>query len=300
MRFSIGVAAIGLTLAACSSSDSNAPGNAAPLTQADAQVIGDEMQTEVAAFSSGGSIPDLMSCRFGFFPGALRLFHGPMHFDNPPAGCPTLDPATPVDTDGDGVPDILTLTFDPTTCTSTWPGGEVTKELSGSVTISDPPLATNGLRLEFNQLQQKLTFSNSNFFLRNVNGPWQLTSDDAGFEAHDTTTVAHESSLHGTRTLAKAWLVKFTADPGSTFSRHAPLPSGDFMIDGSTSRTKDGVTRSLQIETMTPLHRDAACAAENKIVSGELKITTVNASGTQTVDIIFNPCGQDPTITLAA
>jgi hypothetical protein len=136
MRYSIGVAAIGLTLAACSSSDSNAPGNAAPLTQADAAVIGDEMQTEVAAFSSSGSIPDLMSCRFGFFPGAIRLFHGPIHFGNPPAGCPTLDPASPTDTDGDGIPDIVKLTFDPATCTFTRPGGEATMELSGSVTIS--------------------------------------------------------------------------------------------------------------------------------------------------------------------
>jgi hypothetical protein len=300
MRFSISVAAVGLTLAACSSSDSNAPTNNAPLTQADAQVIGDEMQTEVAAFSSGASVPDLMSCRFGFFPGALRLFHGPIDFGNPPAGCPILDPATPTDADGDGIPDLLKLTFDPATCTFTLHSGEATMELSGSVTISDPPLATNGLRLEFDQLQQKLTLQNSNYFLRKVDGPWQLTSDDAGFEARDTTTVTQESSLHGTRVLAKEWHVTFTADPGSTFSRHAPLPSGDFGIDGSTARTKDAVTRSLQIQTMVPLHRDAACAAENKIVSGELKITTVNSSGTQTVDIIFNACGQDPTVTLTA
>src|SRR3990172_1272875 len=117
MRFSTGVAAIGLTLMACSSSDSNAPGNGAPLTQADAQVISDEMQAEVAAFNSGGSIPDLMSCRFGFFPGATRLFPGPMHFGDPPAGCPTLDPPIPGDADSDGIPDILTLSFNPATCT---------------------------------------------------------------------------------------------------------------------------------------------------------------------------------------
>jgi hypothetical protein len=124
MRFSLSVAAIGLTLAACSSSDSNAPGNAAPLTQADAQVIGDEMQSELAGMSAGGSLPELMSCHFGFFPGAIRFFHGPIHFGNPPAGCPTVTPDPLVDTDGDGIPDIMTLTFDPATCTFTRPGGQ--------------------------------------------------------------------------------------------------------------------------------------------------------------------------------
>jgi len=298
MRVSIGVAAIGLTLAACSSTDSTAPGNAAPLTQAEAQVIGDEMQTEVAAFSSASSMPDLMSFRFGFFPGALRLFHGPIHFGTLPVGCPTL--GDPTDSDQDGIPDNLIVSFDPTVCTFTRPGGEVTLELSGSVTISDPPLATNGLGLDFDQLQQKLTIQNSDYFLRRVDGPWQLTSDDAGFEATDMTTVTHESTLHGTRTLAKAWHVTFTAEAGSTFSPHQPLPSGDFVIDGTTQRTRDGVTKSLQIVTPdgAPLHRDATCTADNKIVSGTLRITTTNASGTQTVEITFNGCGVDPTVTL--
>jgi hypothetical protein len=300
MRVSIRVAAIGLTLAACSSSDTNAPRNTAPLTQADAQVIGDEMQTEVAAFSSGGSLPDLMSCRFGFFPGALRLFHGPIRFGNPPAGCPTLDPATPADADGDGIPDILTLSFNPATCTFTRPGGEATMELSGSVTISDPSQTppANGLHLHFEGLQQKVTLLSSDYFLRKVNGDWQLTSDATGFEATEQTTVRHESSSHPTSDLGKIWNVVFTAEAPATFSPHEPLPSGDFLINGSTTRTRDAVTRTFQIETVTPLHRDVSCTEDNRFVSGELKITTTNTSGTQTVDIIFNPCGQDPTVTL--
>jgi hypothetical protein len=298
MRFSLSVAAIGLTLAACSSSDSNAPGNAAPLTQADAQVIGDEMQSELAGMSAGGSLPELMSCHFGFFPGAIRFFHGPIHFGNPPAGCPTVTPDPLVDTDGDGIPDIMTLTFDPATCTFTRPGGDVTKELSGVLTVSDPSPGSKGLKLEFAELQQKVTFANSNFFLRKVNGQWQLTSDDAGFQADENTTVDYQSSLRPNSQLVKVWNVTFTVETGSAFTPHAPLPSGDFVINGTTARTKDAVIRSFQIETVTPLHRDATCSEDNKFVSGELKITTVNTSGTQTVDIIFNPCGQDPTVTL--
>ena len=85
MRFSIGVAAIGLTLAACSSSDSNAPGNAAPLTQADAQVIGDEMQSELAGMSDGAIRPgpDVLPLRV--LPGSHPVLPWPDSL-RPPAG----------------------------------------------------------------------------------------------------------------------------------------------------------------------------------------------------------------------
>jgi hypothetical protein len=298
MRFSLGVAALGLAVAACNSDTTNAPLATAPLTQADAQAVSDEMQTEMAGITASSSTAEVMGCRFGFFPGAFRLFHGPFHFGNPPADCPTANQNPPVDTDGDGVPDDLILTFDPTKCVFTDRNGLVTMELSGALEIIDPPLATQGLRLVFTQLQQKVSLPNANYFQRTVDGPWQLSSDASGFLAHDTTTVVNESSTRPTSSLAKQWAVTFTVTDGSTYSPHMPLPSGDFNVDGTTTRTWDTRTRVFQIETVTVLHRDATCSAENKIVSGELHVTTTNSSGTQTVDIIFNPCGQDPTVTL--
>jgi hypothetical protein len=298
MRFKSGIAVAAVALAACSGGEVNAPVASAPLTQADARVIGDEMQSELAGVSAGASTTDFLGCHFGFFPGASRLFHGPLHFGTPPAGCPTLSQDPVVDTDGDGVPDNLTLTFDPATCTFTRPDAAATMELSGALTIIDPVAALKGLRLEFSQLQQKVTLADGSFFLRNVDGPWQLSSDATGFLANDSTTARHESSTRSPSILAKAWHVTFTAEAGSTFSRHDPLPTGDFVVDGKTDRTKDGVSRSFTIETLTALHRDATCTADNKIVSGELHVTTTNTAGTQTVDILFNGCGVDPTITL--
>ena len=72
----------------------------------------------------------------------------------------------------------------------------------------------------------------------------------------------------------------FTADPGSTFSRHA-APAERRLRDRRHAprapRTPSpGASRSRR---WTPLHRDATCAADNKIVSGELKITTSTRRG---------------------
>lgn len=301
MRFSFSVAAIGLTLAACSSSDSAAPGGAGPLTQADAQAIGDEMQSEVAGLSDGSSLTNFLTPNFSAPPGAVRAFHGAFHgpvFFSPSAGCPTLSENPPIDTDGDGVPDNLTLTFDPATCTFSRPGGHASLELSGAITVSDPSTPGKGLRLAFAGFQQKFTVQDSIFFQRNVDGAWQLTSDSTGFAATDSTTVLHTSSQRPSSELAKAWQVSFGADSGSRFGPCLHLPSGDFIINGTTTRTHDGVTRSFSITTVTPLHRDVTCASENKIVSGELAVAHTDSTGTATVHITFNACGQDPTIAL--
>jgi hypothetical protein len=302
MRFSFGVAAIGLTLAACSSSDSNAPGGAAPLTQADAQAIGEEMQTEVAGLSDGASLNNFLTPSFSAPPGAVRAFHGAFHgpvfFTPRSAGCPALSENPPTDTDGDGVPDNLTLTFDPATCTFTRPGGHASLELSGAITVSDPSTVGKGLRLAFATFQQKFTIEDSIFFQRSVDGVWQLTSDSSGFAATDSTTVLNTSSQRPSSELAKAWQVTFGADSGSTFGPCLRLPSGDFIINGTTTRTHDTVTRSFSVTTVAPLHRDVTCDAESKIVSGELDVIHTDSAGTATVHITYNGCGQDPTIAL--
>jgi hypothetical protein len=292
----MGLAAIGLTLAACNS-DTGAPNGAAPLTQADAQAIGDEMQTEVAGINDGASLTSFMTPSFAAPPGAIRAFHGPLFF-NPVSGCPTLSENPPVDSDSDGVPDNLTLTYDPTICTFGHPGGHATLELSGTVNISDPSATARGFRLSFGTFQQKFTVNDSIFFQRSVDGPWQLVADSSGFSSVDSTTVTNTSSKYPTSTLAKAWVVSFVADSGSVAFPRWHLPSGDFDIHGETTRTRDTVTKTFSVNTPVPLHRDITCTAHNKIVSGEVDVAHTGPEGSATVHIIFNGCGVDPTVNL--
>jgi hypothetical protein len=292
---SAGVAVLATILAACNSSDTMTPGSGGPpVTQAEAQAIGQEMQGEVEAMTSGATVTDFMSPSFPAPPEALHAFRGPLSFF-PNADCPTLSQNPPDDTDQDGVPDNLVLTFNETLCTFTHGGASMV--LSGTVTISDPTSVGQGLRIVFGAFQQKTTFQDA-FFLRSLDGPWQLTSDATGFAAADSTTATHESSLRPTATLAKAWQVNFVADQGSTFSRHARLPSGVFTIKGSTSRTFDTSTKKFSVVTADPLHRDITCDSPNKIVSGELDIEHSGPHGSATITIVFNGCGVDPTVTV--
>lgn len=290
-------ASLATLLAACGSSDTMSPGTGnTPISQAEAQAIAEEMQGEVEAISAGATVTDLLSPSFPAPPGALRAFRGPLSFRSNP-GCPTLSEDPPTDTDGDGVPDNLVITFDPAACTFTF--GRASMELSGMVTISDPTATDNGLRVVFGALQQKTTVDDK-FFQRNLDGVWQLISGPSGFAATDSTTAAHSSSSRPTATLAKAWQVDFVVEAGSTFSRRARLPSGDLTVDGTTIRTFDTFTREFSVETVVPLHRDVTCTAANKVVSGEINLMHTGSHGSTSVNIVFNGCGVDPTVSVVA
>lgn len=288
---------LALVAAACSS-DSTGPGGAAPLSPAEAQAVGDEMQAEIEGLTSGASLASFFAPDFPAPPAARRALGSALAFTPPTAGCPTFSEAPPTDADLDGVPDNLTITFDSTACTFTRPGGGATKQLSGSVTISDPSPVNAGLRLAFAQFRHRLTIQDSIYFQRSVDGVWQLVASPAGFSATDSTSVSHESSRHGPAVLAKAWQVDFTADSGTTFVPDEDLPSGDLVVNGLTTRSRGGESKSFQVTTASPLHHDAACASDLRIVAGTLDVVHTGPRGTATVNIVFNPCGVEPTITL--
>ncbi|HXI19447.1 MAG TPA: hypothetical protein VNH46_00095 [Gemmatimonadales bacterium] len=293
------LAALALGLGACSGSNSTtspASPTTAPLSRADAQAVGEEMVNEMGDIADRASMHDLMAPSFPVPWASEGFYHGPRFF-TPTAGCPTLSPNPPTDADGDHVPDDLTITYDPSVCTFSSFHDHATLTLSGSLHIVDPSQTSPGVRLEFNALQSKFTVDTV-YWLRQIDGVWQIVSSATGFSSSDTTTVTHQSSRFGTAQLVKQWQVDFTADQGQTFGNDQALPSGDFTVNGSTSRTASTHMRSFTVTTVTPLHYDATCMAANRIVSGEMTLSTTTSNGTNTVDIVFNACGTDPTITL--
>jgi len=288
-------ATLALGLVACTG-ESSAPSGAAPLTQAEAQVVGVEMQGEIAGITSGASLQGFLTPSFAAPPAAVRAFGGALHFVRPP-NCPTFSEFPPTDADGDHVPDNLTLTFDPATCSFTGSDGN-SIELSGAVTITDPSQVNPGVRVSFAAFQHKATLASGNFFRRAQDGVWKLVSDPTGFAATDSTTTVHESTERGLARLTKAWQVDFVVEAGQVFAHNHGLPSGDFTLNGSTTRTHGAESKSFTITTVTPLHHDATCADDQKVVSGELHVVHTDARGTATVDIVFNGCGVQPTIIL--
>jgi hypothetical protein len=125
----------------------------------------------------------------------------------------------------------------------------------------------------------------------------EVLASSTGFSAIDSTTVHWESSRWPTAELAKRWGINFTAAEAD-FSLGRRLPSGDVTINGSTTRTRGDDVKSFAVETVTPLHFDATCDADDRITSGELNIVFVRAGNTTTVNIVWNGCGVDPTVTV--
>jgi hypothetical protein len=298
-RTTIGAAVLAAILTGCSTSDTTAPGSGdGPFTQAEARAVADEMQGELNAIVDGASVTDILVPSLSPAPGARGVVDGPVVF-MPHAGCPTPSEVPPTDTDQDGVPDNLTLTFDPALCIFTSRDGHVVHVLSGAVTISDPSAEDRGLHLSWADLEARTTIDETVFFLRRIDGEWEQTKSSTGFSLTDQTTVTHESSERPTSQLVKDWQVDFIVDAGATFSHHWRLPSGTLTIDGSTERTRNGVTKSLSVVTTTPLHFDSNCAERPRIDAGVLVITHSGPRGTSTVTIEFTGCGAEPIITVS-
>jgi hypothetical protein len=290
-----------LALAACSrDAGPTAIQEPLPIGAAEAQAIGRETAGEIGGMASSFTVGDLFL--FGFEFGEVDAFGGSSAPAlSPTAICPTITPMPPVDADSDRVPDELMLTFTLPECSFSHDGG--TLEVTGTIHITDPTPATHDIahRVEFGDLQKKVTLSDGNFFLRRLAGARQLLRTDAGFSAVDSTTGTFESSHDGSSSLAKAWVVSFLADAGaSSFQEDWHLPSGTFTINGSTTRTRGGLTRSLTVQTVTPLHFDATCAAEPKFTAGELVITLTGVEHSGTIHVVFTGCGVPPTVTMTA
>jgi len=294
-------AGLALALAACSNDSmtggtGNPPNNITPLTRAEAQDVADEMRGEIGGVTTGLSLSAIMTPTFQVPVEATRVFQGPRAFSTHP-DCPTFSEFPPTDLDHDRVPDDLTITFDSLKCTF-GTAGRAVFTINGTIHIVDPSQTDKAFRIEFGQLQQKFVFQDSLFWLRRVDGVVQLLTSAAGFSATDSTTVGRESSRRPTAELAKKWNVSFVADAGGTFAPHMPLPSGDLTIAGSTQRTRGDDVKLFSVTTVTPLHFDSTCNADDRIVSGELDIVYTRASGTTTVNIKWDGCGVDPVVTV--
>jgi hypothetical protein len=301
MRSRLLTASAVLALAACSrDAGPTAIREPQPISAAEAQAIGRETAGEAGGMASSFTVGDLFL--FGFEFGDVGEFGG---FGapalSPTAMCPTITPMPPVDADSDRVPDDLTLTFTLPACSFSHDGGTVA--VTGTIHITDPTPTTHDIahRVEFGDLEKKFTLSDGTFFLRRLAGARQVLRSEAGFSAVDSTTGTFESSRDGSSSLAKAWAVSFVADSGATSVQEDwRLPSGTFTINGSTTRTRASLTRSLSVQTVTPLHFDAACTAEPQFTAGELLITRTGFEHSGTIHVVFTGCGTPPTITMTA
>jgi hypothetical protein len=264
------------------------------LSAAEANDVGQEVEAQVASVVGASTIVGVLN------PGAAippQGGFGPLRTGS--SGCPGIAPFPPADTDGDHIPDSVTVSFTLPECSFSGPHGR-TLEVTGDVTVTDPSSTLAGFRVRFEALQPKITFPNGSFFMQQFDGIRQLLASTDGFSVSDSITASFESSERGSASLANAWQVDFTVDQGGSFAPHTPLPSGTTDISGTTVRTHGDVSKTFTMTTPVPLHYNAGCAEDQKIDSGEIDATLVGPRGTATVTVTYTACGVRPTVTLVS
>lgn len=286
------IALLSLVTLGCSPDRPAAPPGSQSLSDAEAQLVGREVAGEVEDVAGSFTIGDLL---WPSFPSAGIAASGSVQ-PAPMANCPTITPNPPADTDGDGVPDDVTLSFTLPNCSIT--RDHATFEITGTIQITDPSATDFGIRVVFTDLQHKLTRASGAFFLSRLNGPRQAQRSGAGFSLIDSTTADRESSENGEAQLAKAWAISFVVDPGQVVSHDRRLPSGDLSVQGSTTWRRQDRSHSFTVSTQTPLHHDATCTSRPAFTSGALTVVKAGPDGTVTIRIVFNACGVEPTVTV--
>ena len=271
-----------------------APGGPQSLSDAEAQQVGREVAGEVEDVAGSFTLGGLL---IPSFPSAGITASSSVQ-PAPMANCPTLTPNPPLDTDGDRIPDDLTISFTLPDCSFARNGA--TFEVTGTIHITDLSPTDFGIRVVFTDLKHKLSRDGGAFFSSDLNGARQVLKSASEFSLHDSSTVDLESSDHGTAQLAKAWAVGFVADAGQTFDPLTlrPLPSGNLTVNGNMSRTRGSTSHSFGVTTVTPLHHDATCTERPAFTAGELTVVKTGPDGTVTIHIVFTGCGVDPTVTV--
>jgi hypothetical protein len=281
------LAALALTLGACSSDSSGPSTSTNTLTAVQASDISSDVagdMDELADFSTFNA-----STGMSLSSAQLRTQSAP------PPSCVTVSPNPPTNSDGDAVPD--SVRFDYSNCAFSRWNGTVTDSLGGTIDFIDPlPLVTSlGVRHVFTNFSRKR--DNTAFPLRSFtevqNGTreWGGNADTLGHTITAFTTVwTHPSGR--TSTHEKDWVAKFTAATPGTISLITPLPAGSFTVNGTGTWSTAARSWSVATTTTTPLAYDPSCTVAPRFTSGQLDLVVTRNTEVTNVSIVFTACGQ--------
>jgi len=270
-------AAVALGEAACSGSTSPST----LLTQTQAALLADGI-----TFDAEGEISDATST------GGTAVYT-----DAPPVGgtslspqcTPTRSPASPTDTDGDGVPDSVQVTL--SNCILTY-GSTETDTLNGTIIFQDPTPTTldhNVKRTYVNT--QRVRFRSSAHSSETWSGVRTMTRDSTALHSTASNfTTSWVFPTGGTATNTRTWNSTFTADTPGSITADQTLPSGIWSISGTSTWSSGGTTYNVSIAT-NALHYNATCSSTPRFDSGSLTATVTLGTQTGTVTISASGCG---------
>jgi hypothetical protein len=278
-------AAVGVAIlvTACNNGTSTSPSTPI-LSQAQAESLANTVVSDMSAEAGTATMDGV---------GALPLFAVYPQGTGTASQCiPTRSPASPLDSDHDGVPDSVRIDY--TGCVISYP--LAIDSLSGTIDLIDPTklVADHAVERVF-----------TNFRRASVNiitgATTSVTDNGVRMSSHDTTTLrTSETNFRtdyvfahgGTAEHVRTWNVVFTADVPGSIKPNTLLPSGTWTVDGTSSWTRGHSSYSLTVTTNPPLHYNATCTSFPRFDSGKITAVIVSGTHTVTVTIEFTACGQ--------
>lgn len=211
--------------------------------------------------------------------------------------CGTPSQVIPTDSDEDGVPDNLTITFTLPECHILM-GEEGSMDLTGLFRISDPTPGTAGFALDFGM-------DNFRIAMNGTDGTLTMTQDGG------TSVNATASGLSQTQDWVQSismpgfpgvsmtvdWAATFAAAEGQAIVAGEPLPNGAFSPNGTFRYREGNRVAALNVTTVAPLQYNAECAAmyqlgeaDSPFTGGEVRIAFTGSEGSGYVRVTYADC----------
>jgi hypothetical protein len=213
---------------------------------------------------------------------------------------PCVNPSTPADNDGDGVPDDATYLFTAPPCRFTgWRGG--TLDIVGQLRIQDPAPTTAGFGYD-----ATLTGLRTRFTTADNRVIYDVTRNGTRVLSGSISQLLLATDLQLVRTFGgkpdaaaeQQWAMTYT--PATPLQINTPIPSGTLDVAGSLNWDRGEEHFALTVTTPTVLHYNADCLdTVQRIDAGEMHLsgTFADASGDPLkgrVQVRWNGCGNEP------
>jgi hypothetical protein len=268
-----------MATAACNGGSITTPGAGNELTGDIGLTIRDEVEATVNALTLSTSLTPIGTSR------------------TPASTDPCVVSSTPLDTDGDGVPDDATYIFTAPPCQfEGWRGGTV--DLVGQLRIQDPAPIDAGFGYDAMLANLRSRFTNAaKDVITDVTrtGSRTLSGSVAGLLLTSDLQVTRNFAGKPDAAIHEQWTVNYT--PSTPLQINGTVNSGTLDISGTMDWSRGNEELAMVVTTPTPLEYDASCTdTVQRIKNGELRAAGDFGDLVGFVRVRWNGCGHEPSI----
>ena len=208
-------------------------------------------------------------------------------------GCVT--PSTPVDADGDGVPDDAIYLFTAPPCRFTgWRGG--TLDIVGQLRVQDPAPGQAGFGYE-----GTLTGLRTRFTTADNKVIYDVTRNGTRVLSGSVSSLLLSADLQVIRTFAgkpdaaidQQWTLTYT--PETPLQINTAIPGGTLDLAGTLDWTRGTEHYVLTVTTPSPLHYNGGCTdTVQRIDAGVMRLAGTFGEVDGAVVVHWDGCGREP------